>query len=94
MDSRSLRQFEEDHIPTAKLLSFLEVMAGRPAMLEGVPLDRKIIVYCEDETCGVSVRIAQAMKRQGYTNVSVFDGGLIEWGQRSANGEGGDDARE
>jgi rhodanese-related sulfurtransferase len=38
-----------------------------------------IVVYCSDVTCPRSIILYEMMNSLGYTNVTRFAGGLMEW---------------
>ncbi len=44
------------------------------AKLDGVPLDRTLLVHCGDARCGQSRVVAAAIRRLGWTDVRVIRG--------------------
>jgi rhodanese-related sulfurtransferase len=41
--------------------------------------DDTVIVYCSDTTCPRSIILYEMMSSMGYTNITRFAGGLMEW---------------
>ena len=52
---------------------------GREAAESGLAKDAEIVVYCSGPTCPQSHAAAEKLSTLGYTNVSLFKGGLEEW---------------
>jgi len=67
--------FAREHIPGTIHIYFEDVS---PATLNR-PKDAPVIFYCAAYGCPVSRRAAQRAVDAGYTNVSVFEGGMQEW---------------
>lgn len=44
-----------------------------------------IVVYCTDYACTESHRVAQELKKLGFTDVKVYKGGIQEWYQLAQN---------
>lgn len=42
-------------------------------------LDADIVVYCANEGCDASPKLAQKLEEMGYTHVSDFEEGLAGW---------------
>ncbi|HNS01904.1 MAG TPA: SulP family inorganic anion transporter [Anaerolineae bacterium] len=72
-DVREPREFLRAHIPGAQMLPLPKVLAG-PTDL---PRDRRIVLTCRAGRR--SLRAAQALAQQGYTSVTVLEGGLLAW---------------
>ena len=75
LDVREPDEFEESHIPGAKLLPLGSVAADTAA--EIIPeLDSTVLVYCRSGRR--SKMAAQKLADAGYTNIYEF-GGIITW---------------
>ena len=48
-------------------------------VLEYLPRDKDIILYCTDEKCEFSEIGARKLALHGFTNVLVIRGGMAEW---------------
>lgn len=74
LDVRTEMEYENGHIPNARLISNETIGNKKPDLLPN--LDAEILVYCRSGN-----RSAQAAKKLisiGYTNVHDF-GGIIDW---------------
>jgi rhodanese-related sulfurtransferase len=52
---------------------------GREVAATGLAKDAEIIVYCSGPTCPQSHAAAEKLVKLGFTNVTLFKGGLEEW---------------
>lgn len=58
------------HIPLAQLLT-------QPEMLEELPHDKKIIIYCQH---GVrSLTAAKHLQANGFSDIANLSGGIVQW---------------
>lgn len=51
--------------------------------LKDVPKDKEIIVYCGGWSCGKSPKVAGMLKKDGFTNVKLYQAGEPEWIKKS-----------
>lgn len=79
VDVRSLAQFETGHLPGAISLPFTELQSERMNAARAKTRDRVIIVYCSDEHCALSRLGARELRRAGWRNLRVFEGGVAAW---------------
>ncbi len=49
------------------------------SVLQGIPKDYSLIVFCTGEECDLSLHLARNLQSFGYTAVSIFFGGAREW---------------
>ena len=74
LDARPEAEFEVAHIEGAKRIGFLP---REPYVLEGIPKDRPILVYC---TVGWrSGKIGAWLQSLGFTKVYNLYGGVLAW---------------
>lgn len=76
MDTRTQEEFEVSKIPTAHLIGSTDFS---PMAIQKIVRDKNtlIIVYC---SVGIrSQKIAQKLKKLGYTDVKNLYGGIFEW---------------
>lgn len=95
VDSRSVTQFQDGHLPGAVLYAYGDT--GPARALAGVSRSAPIVVYCESPTCGVAARVGQRLISQGFKDVRIYEGGWQEWNQASRAapaGEGADHVRK
>jgi len=69
--------FRRLHLPNAVNIPKGEVAALAPELLP--ELDAEIVVYCGSWLCRSSDRVADKLRRLGYTNVRVYRGGKLDW---------------
>src|SRR5207237_326788 len=86
LDTRPLAQFwnvlTNDYYTGALIPGSRHVpvdRVGREAATLGLAKDAEIVVYCSGITCPNSAQAAHKLATLGYTNVSVFEGGLADW---------------
>lgn len=79
VDVRSLAQYQTGHLPGAISLPFTELQSGRMDAARASTRDRVIIVYCSDEHCALSRLGARELRRAGWRNLRVFEGGVAAW---------------
>ncbi|MGE4295333.1 MAG: rhodanese-like domain-containing protein [Campylobacterales bacterium] len=80
VDARSQMLYDRSHIPTAIFIAEGKVDAGMEALKKVAPeLNSPIIIYCGGLSCEKSPLVGADLKARGYTNVSVYPGGMPEW---------------
>jgi len=80
IDAREPEEYRELHIQRALNLPASQVSARLvAAVLQGVSLAQPIIVYCGSVDCHASLRVAEFLKKQGYSQVAVYVGGFRAW---------------
>lgn len=87
VDARPRSQFEAAHIPGAISLPEKSPAADLAAFAAGVPAGRRVIVYCSDQTCSASARLAQNLvDHHKLPAVHFMPGGIQEWQKGLAAG--------
>ncbi|EAT59284.1 rhodanese-like domain protein [Chlorobium ferrooxidans DSM 13031] len=76
------------HIKGATSLSSSRFDEQYPDFRKKQPLETPIVVYCADSNCGKARQVAKKLRKNGYRNVRVFSGGLVEWSQAGFPMEG------
>ncbi len=79
IDARKPDEYAELHIPQARNIqpSLLERQGGEA--MAGIAKDREIVVYCDQESCDLSLKVAERLQALGFTRVQVFLGGFRAW---------------
>ena len=84
LDARPSADFRTGHMPHAISLP-LEFAADLLSTMQIELLrEQPIITYCARQDCDEGLELALFLYRAGYTNVTLFAGGLNEW--RTAGG--------
>ncbi|TFD50372.1 adenylyltransferase/sulfurtransferase MoeZ [Cryobacterium frigoriphilum] len=83
LDVREPSEHAESSIPTARLLPFGDLVT--PAGQSSLPRDRALVLHCQ--AGGRATRAAAALRAAGFTDVSVFTGGIEAWNDAVAAGD-------
>lgn len=75
VDVRPALEYAQGHIQGAQNVPSAAIQAA------DLPHDGPIVVYCSEGACPLSNDSAAALLARGYQDVSVLEGGLIEWRQ-------------
>ncbi len=78
IDARDQWEFAEGHIPNATNIAEYKFEPDLPIVKS---LNKKIsyVLYCGDDDCEVSMRLAAEMQKLGFEKLLVFEGGWREW---------------
>ena len=78
IDARSREKYRKGHIPGAISVPVNNI---QPENIDLQHLDpgQKIIVYCDDPDCLLSMELAAILEHKGFMNVYFFTGGWEEW---------------
>ncbi|MDA2935236.1 SulP family inorganic anion transporter [Acidobacteria bacterium AH-259-D05] len=73
VDVREPREFQQGHIPTAKLVPLPQLLSTT----EELPVNRSLVFVCRGGRR--STRAAYALHKKGYDKVAVLQGGMLAW---------------
>ena len=73
IDARDAGQFSKAHIPGAVNIEWRKVLEQRSK----IPKDKMVLIYCN--TGSLSAQAGLALRRVGYDNVKILQGGFEEW---------------
>lgn len=79
VDSRLQRDYEAGHIENAVSLPVNCSDAAYQQVVSGLSKDRAIVLYCQSAGCPFAERIALRLKEDGFTNLTILEGGWMEW---------------
>ena len=79
LDSRSLQEYSEGHIPGAVDLSIASRNARLGELVRTIPKSSNLILYCNGGTCQGAGALASWLLEKGWYRVAVFQGGLSKW---------------
>ena len=79
VDSRSEYAYYTSHIKGAISLSESRFDEQFPDFRQKKSIETLIVVYCVGPSCPKGRHVAEKLKKNGYRNVKVFSGGLVEW---------------
>jgi len=74
LDAREKEEYDISHIPDARFIGYNKV---DESALADIPKDAKVVLYC---SIGYrSEKIAEKVRKKGYTNVYNLYGSIFEW---------------
>lgn len=80
IDARHIQDYQELHVPGAVNLP-PESWANltEPPKVVGSNRERQILVYCSQESCDDSLKLATKLHNLGFSRVMAFTGGFRAW---------------
>ena len=84
LDARPPLFYRLGHIPNSLSLPRDEFEEGYKAIKETLEADKNcpLVIYCANSTCDGSKLLETALKRLGYTRISIYLGGWQEWNNK------------
>jgi len=79
IDARGADKYVDGHIGNAVNFYGGEVQSKIPELLQSVPRDRIILIYCDGGECELSHHVADVLKQFQYGPIFIFTGGWAEW---------------
>jgi len=79
VDARSEYSYYTSHIKGARSLSDSRFDEQFADFRQNITIGTLIVVYCVGPSCPKARHVAEKLKKNGYRNVKVFSGGLVEW---------------
>ncbi len=74
LDAREKEEYDISHIPNAQYIGYNKV---DESVLADIPKDAKVVLYC---SIGYrSEKVAEKVRKKGYTNVYNLYGSIFEW---------------
>lgn len=89
LDARPLAFYEFGHIKGAISLPPDQFSLVSPSKLANVDRSALIITYCDGDTCDLSLELAAALQKNGFTQVKVLVNGWSLWEQNNLPTETG-----
>jgi len=97
VDTRSQKEYDNEHIRGAVLASYLEKSLKEVdfdakkddfSALKTIPKDKPVVFLCNGPECWKSYKASRAALAEGYTKVHWFRGGMPEWREKRLPVEG------
>jgi len=97
VDTRSQKEYENEHIPRAVLASYIEKSLkeidfdGKKddfSALKTLPKDKPVVFLCNGPECWKSYKASRTALVDGYTKIYWFRGGMPEWREKHLPVEG------
>jgi rhodanese-related sulfurtransferase len=80
IDARHIQDYQELHVPGAVNLppeSWTNLT--EPPKIVDSNRERQILIYCSQESCDDSLKLANKLFNLGFTQVMAFTGGFRAW---------------
>lgn len=78
IDARSKDKYKKGHIPGAISIPVNNIQPDK-INLQNISPTQKIIVYCDDPQCGLSMELAAILEKKDFLDVYFFSGGWEAW---------------
>jgi rhodanese-related sulfurtransferase len=82
VDARRTDDFKAGHIPNARNIPPDVGATELDQLLKSIPASNHIAIYCGSKDCPYSGIVAQKVFQRGYTRISLYRGGWVEWAER------------
>jgi rhodanese-related sulfurtransferase len=79
VDSRLEEDFDSGHIPNSLNLPYEEFENHFPLVKNKLLSYQQLVIYCDGSECETSLLLARTLQDEGYGNIKVFFGGIVEW---------------
>lgn len=81
IDARPNKKFKAGTIPTSINIPDTEYDKYKE-QLKDISKNKELIVYCGGWNCGKSPKLANMLKKDGFTNVKLYQAGEPEWNKK------------
>jgi len=81
VDTRNAEDYAAGHIRGSVSLPYHQFTSRYPAVADRLPRDRPLLIYCYGSSCGLSMRLAKRLLAEGYSDLTVLEGGIAAWEQ-------------
>ncbi|MHA2304259.1 MAG: rhodanese-like domain-containing protein, partial [Candidatus Hodarchaeales archaeon] len=75
LDVRTFQEYRTGHIPGAISVPLNEIRRN----VSKLPQNKKLVVYCQNAPCSMSIQAALELKNLGFQNIRKLEGGFDEW---------------
>jgi rhodanese-related sulfurtransferase len=79
IDARPADEYAELHIAKALNITPSMLETGKADKVANLAKDREIVVYCGQESCDLSLRVAEKLQAWGFSRVMALVGGFRAW---------------
>jgi rhodanese-related sulfurtransferase len=88
IDARFARDYKAGHLEGAISVPVDANDVERQKATADIPKDCPIVMYCQSSRCKYAEIVAVKLKDEGYSNLSIFRDGWVEWAARNGKNEG------
>lgn len=79
LDARKPADYLAGRLPGALSLPASDIDGNLAGILPLLSAEQPVLVYCSGEACDESLKLGEFLVTSGYTNVSLFIGGMTSW---------------
>ena len=79
IDTRNADDYAEGHIPGSICLPHHDFSNTYPQVRDQLPKTDRYLLYCYGSHCGLAMRVAKRLLRDGYDNLIVLRAGIEGW---------------
>jgi rhodanese-related sulfurtransferase len=79
VDARDAQDYAAGHVAGSISLPYHQFTARYPEVAGELPRDRPLLIYCYGSSCGLSMRLAKRLLKEGYDDLTVVEGGIAAW---------------
>jgi rhodanese-related sulfurtransferase len=79
IDTRNADDYATGHIPGSICLPHHNFSNVYPRVRTQLPKDERYLIYCYGSHCGLAMRVAKRLLRDGYQNLIVMREGIAGW---------------
>jgi len=89
IDARLTPDYQVDHLEGAISVPVDANDVVRRERVKKIPLNTPIVVYCQSASCKFAEKVAIQLVDDGFSQVSIFRGGWMEWVSKHKDGVAG-----
>ena len=77
LDARPSPIYKRGYIPGAISVPYNSM--EKEKLMADIPKDKNLVVYCYSSRCNQANLLNVRIRKLGYKNIVVFEGGIVEW---------------
>lgn len=79
IDTRNADDYSDGHIAGSISLPYHDFSKAYPRVAKQLPRGDRYLIYCYGSHCGLAMRLAKRLLRDGYENLIVLREGIAGW---------------
>ncbi len=79
IDTRNADDYADGHIPGSVSFPYHDFSNTYPKLRDRLPKGESYLIYCYGSHCGLAMRLAKRLLRDGYENLVVMREGIAGW---------------
>jgi rhodanese-related sulfurtransferase len=86
IDARLIRDYKAGHLKGAISVPADANDVERQKATANIPKNAHIVLYCQSAGCKFAEKVAIKLKNDGFSNISIYKGGWVEWVAKNGSG--------